>query len=451
MTMKRITLLACTLTVALYPTGSVAGTASLVDDTIILEDGMDKVVTLYHRYRTTLHFPCPPIQLDLGDSDNYTLKKSLDGLRATIDVKALAQPTNLNITLPGVRGTLRLKVVNSSHEARAAYRLRYPPESEIPSNRSQSQQESTADWTAKVVRARTPSRISWSGSGHTLVLKPGVLLETKNDVLMPFEVANTGDYPYPVVRLELLDHKQRIVSSADVVRHSWMGTGISDKEREIEQGQTAQFIFHVTRPSAITKGWVVRIVSSSSIRPATFEWIPSTQAKRYGVFQDRISVVFRVVGGATKLDDGTGIGIEQRAWTQLQGVGAWLSYGRGHHTSLELGVDVVRTGTAQIGATATRATGGRLYFGGRLHTGRRFVPYARGGVGIMLAQHTLEAVETATDFRASGMLFLGGGVNWVINRRSLVGLSLLGHLPIGGDQTGPALELGLQAGILLGR
>lgn len=445
---KRTVWLVIPLAVILYPRDSAA---NLVDDKIDIYDGMDEHVALYHRYRTTLHFPTPPLQLDLGDSDNYTMKRSLDGLRAMIDVNPNAGPTNLNVTFSDARGALRLSVVHSPQEARAAYRLQYRNKPVIKPAPS-AQTGPSIDWTSSIVSVQTPSSVLWSGSGHTLELNPGFIVETRDDVWMPFEVDNAGDYPFPVARIELLDHRQRIVSSAEVVKHSWMVLDDADAPRAVGQGETARFTFRVTRPAAIARGWAVRIVSSTGIKPATFEWTPKTERRSTrGGFHDRISIAVRILGGAVKLDDGTVLGVEQQAWTMLQGLGAWVSYGRSRHTSLEVGVDALRTNTAQIGNTAARATGGRLYFGGRVHTGQRLVTYARGGFGIRLARHTLESVEPDTDFRASGMLFLGGGVDWLLNSRSLIGLSMLGYLPIGGDPTGSTLEVGLHAGILLGR
>ena len=49
-----------------------------------------------------------------------------------------------------------------------------------------------------------------------------------------------------------------------------------------------------------------------------------------------------------------------------------------------------------------------------------------------------------TEFRASRILFLGGGINWLIGESVVLGLSALSDLPIGGDETGLSLELGAQ-------
>lgn len=447
--MARTTCVMVVLAIVVWPTDS---NANLIDDEIDLYDGLITKINLYHRYRTTLHFPSPPIQADLGDSENYTARRSLDGLRMTIDVNPMSMPTNLNLTFPGLRATVILQVVDSDDQAKPMYRFRDPRTSGKKSGTAQnSSQQSQGRWASQVIRIQTPAPRVWRGPGHTLELRPGVIQHTKDATLMPCVVGNIGDYPYPVTKLEVLDHLDRVVPS-EVVQHSWMGA-VAD-EQEIAPGETASFVFRIPQPSRIKKGWAVRVASTPAIESAEFEWTVNRGPPEPGILQDRVSIAFRMLGGTMKLDDGTGLGPALRAWTQLLGAGVLVSYGTGRHTNLEVSADFVRTGDARIGDSMIHATGGRLHFGGRLHTGKQLVPYARAGIGIMLAQHTVESMETEqtdTDFRASGLLFLGGGVNWLLGKRTVVGLSMLGNLPLGGDEAGPVLEVGLHVGVLLGR
>lgn len=212
----------------------------------------------------------------------------------------------------------------------------------------------------------------------------------------------------------------------------------------LERGKSVKGAFVFETPVPLNKGWELHLTTVKGIPPAEFVHgrLPTFEP---GMLELRTMISVHGLGGASKLTDN--MGLDQAAWGRVTGAGVQVYYGPSKRTALVGGADFVRTSSTAIdmapGRLETRATGGRLHIGGRLHTGEWLVPYAQAGLGFMFAQHTFDMGGARdSEFRVAMLGSIGVGVEAWFGERVVVGLGVNGTAPIGGDDTGLVVEGG---------
>lgn len=176
--------------------------------------------------------------------------------------------------------------------------------------------------------------------------------------------------------------------------------------------------------------------------------------KNRGPLEQRFALSMRVSGGAANLDDG--IGTEQTQWAMASAFGLQALYGVSAHLSVEATLDFVRTDAVAFtdvvwdqmtGQLDVRETSGRLLAGGLVHTGERWIPYARAAVGARFSRRTTSmASRSESEVRAGVLFAFGGGLNLVLSKRIVAGTSLTLAAPIGGSDSSLTAEAGFHLG-----
>lgn len=194
---------------------------------------------------------------------------------------------------------------------------------------------------------------------------------------------------------------------------------------------------------------VHRRMSSTSLVESE-STVPSEE--RFGPRRGRLAFSLRLILGATHLNHGANnnLGIEQKAWATMRGIGGYASLGKSRHLNIGGGIDFYRTDHAAINdmrnGASVSAIGGRVHAGGFVHTGHTVTPYVQLGIGATFARHSFEMSTSAeSEFRLAGLFLFGAGVSWWFKDRLAVGFSTLVSVPMGGLDTGLAFEAGVRA------
>ena len=182
----------------------------------------------------------------------------------------------------------------------------------------------------------------------------------------------------------------------------------------------------------------------------------STVPAQYQPLYGRVVVNLSIIGGVANLNDGPelGIGTGATVWTTLSGFGLYGSYSALERVSFGAGGDFVGAHAIDIdtpqGTYTARYQGARLFVDTTLHTGRtarRLVPYARARFGLITVVHDFERDNVIeVEYRAAGLITLGGGADWFLSPHFSLGLGISANIPVFGQETGLALEANLRVG-----
>lgn len=405
-----------------------------------LTDNLDMEVPLYPGRAATLEFPDPIETVVLGNKVDYVLTKLTDTLWK-IEPKHHAPNTNLNMGTWSGYVSMRLRLARPGEEPVDHIKFVAPKKAPVTA------QQILVDQAVSFMELSDLSELTWQSETHALSLHVGSMAIAQH-VVWPIHLRNAGTRRFPVESIQIVDHDGHSVSATFVLP--------SNIEQDasllsVHGGLLGAFVFDSA--VSLSDGWSVIVTSIGAVPPAEFRWVGQDRVdEKEGPLEGKLEAYIHAVGGATRLDDGLEAGSGRRVWTSWRAIGGQVNLGISQHTSIGVGFDFVQTGIATIDSVETHSTGGRVNIGGMLHTGRRFVPYAEAGLGFRLARHTFDSADSsASEFRMSGVLQMGGGMKWLISPRFLFGLSVAGSVPIGGDETGPVIEAGTYIGGLFGR
>lgn len=421
---------------------------------IPLCDGMDKTVNVWTGYATTFHFPTPLAHATLGNHDHYRLTIATNKKVFTLKSIPWASPTNVNVITDMARAAIRVEVVGSRHDASPMYEFIEPPPGacqQASSGEAQSADHlptselTEGQWVSRVTKVRPIQPLTWTGNGHRLRLTSKVMQSAPDATMLPLTVVNDGDYPYPVKAIELRDHLGDPVKA--VIVHS---KGVGPGKHTIPIAGEISFTWRVTPPEQVARGFSIVLLTETGLANATFSWKESDNdiPQKNGPLEGLVLVSAELIGGFTQLDTG----IDGRTlWAGFQGAGGRFGFGFNRYGSLIGGIDVFRTTEATADDITSSASGGRIHLGAQVQTGRRLMPYAQLGLGFAFASHRYAgAGAPESQFRVAGVLMWGGGVHMRISKRIVAGLSAAGSTPLGGDDTGFAVEVGLRVGVAFG-
>ena len=429
-------------------------TAEAIIIHVELTPELDEVdVPVIYGRATSLYFPGPVRDWQNGNKRDYKVDLAVDRTD-TLNINLKTKhpiPSNLNIELwDGRRVTVRFYLV--SKVIKSASRVEFCEPGTMPcmARAITRQDQGIGAWVAEAHQVDQPTELTWSHLGYGLILTTGYSMHSGSSVMLSVRLVGNGDTPYPVADLQLRDHLERRIDASIV-----FGDVPGEEGVELKRGQELGLVFHVADRHQIEMGWTVLAIPTGRVVPAKFGWRPTKRQK--GPLEGRMVLVMRAYGGAGNLDDGVGNG--KNLWTQLQGFGGRVTYGVARHISIAATLDVTRSNAATFagasweqdqGDLLISETAGRVSAGAMFHTaGKRWLPYANVALGVRLSRRDLSmGSRDGSEFRSSALLGLGGGLNVLLGKRWLAGLSMDYAAPLGGNDTAQTFELGVHLGAI---
>lgn len=425
-----------------------------------LVDGMHLDIKVYPTVDIAMKFPTRVLSAIPANSSKYTV--DLDDKKLILIVDPGAVITSLHITLEsGEDVAILVEPVPSPKQVILSHVFRYPAAKlqRVPVCAVESPEQASAD-PLDAMNERfefdAATRAEFVRGDTHLVVETTPQIYEGTDLKLRFKIHNLGARAYPVSAVQVLDADSVAYDEVEVAMVGALPSKLGPQ-------RIAEGALVIHNADVLGMGWQIRLlsgvegVSAATFQPASLQatWPTEPLTQERGALQGRVAVTMRAIGGATNLDDGSGVGIGagRTAWALVRGVGGYASFGRFRYASLGVGADVLTTRTITIdseqAAVDASAWGGRIHVGGRLHTGRRVMSYVRLGLGVAFAKHGFEADENAdSEFRLAGLLMFGGGVDWLVSRRFLLGASFSANGPIFGQDTGLAFESVVYAGFV---
>lgn len=323
-----------------------------------------------------------------------------------------------------------------------------PPTASLPSTRTPVQDY--LSFVANEAIVTRPVQLSWRERGHSIQVAVGAMRWSEDYLIFRFQMHNQGSYPYPIASLTMTDLHD--AEHETILFPRTLDAG----EYHLESGGNLVGALRISKAAALRAGWKMHLQSSPAVPAASVIWRASDEfSSRRGPIEDRLVVSVHAAGGAANLDDG--IGLARKAWTSSQVVGARVLYGVMKHVSVEGALDFSRTSSAvfndvtwgtEQGNLEAYETSGRLQIGGLLHTaGKRWIPYARLGLGVQLSRHSAGMGTRVESETRSALIFgLGGGVNVRMGKRLVAGASFVYANSIGSGPPVQAFEGGVHLG-----
>lgn len=425
---------------------------------MVVEIGVDvqREVKLHPGLSVTITSAEPITMTILGNEVDYWSRK-IDNRHYVLDIKTKDAPlSNYTVFTWSGNVIMRISATSSTDEAVDHIRLVYPPttgesnpEKALTPQQAKSLEHRAIAKYAMQTTAILPGDFArWRKGVHALELRTGYIGQGTDTSVFPFTVANTGDYAYPIMGIELRDHLGNTLSTSVHTKEEILGA-----DSELPSGVELVGAFVLESPVRLDKGWTLRLITTESMPKAQFKSRPRREFVP-GMLELRTMFVVHGMGGAGKLSDNLGQG--RSAWGTVTAVGFRVGYGPGKHTALEGGLDFVRIASTRIemaqDGLETSANGGRLYLGGRLHAGSKVVSYARAGLGVMFASHSFNMGGVRdSEIRGAILGSVGAGVEAWFGERVIVGLGVATSAPLGGDDTGFVVEGGLRIGLAFGK
>ena len=351
--------------------------------------------------------------------------------------------SNVNVTLRD-RREVTLSLAMKRGWAINASRVEFYEPGTMP--RSLDRAESDLEigkWLADAHTVDAPREIDWQRYGHDLTLRTGFVVHTKNAVLVPVALRTNGE-PFPVAELQFADEQGRPVEAVLIyAEHDLLA-----KNFEVNRDQPLIAAFRVDKPHQIANGWSITAVPVGRLARAQFNW---HERRQRGPLENKLAVAVYALGGMGSLDDG--VGNDERAWALLQGGGAQVTFGIKRNISIQGAFDIAQSNRVVFddaawdqdqGQLLVDETASRLFASGLFHASRkRWIPYARLGLGVRLSKRELQlGSRCESEFRAGALVGFGGGVNVLLGKRMMAGLSVGYTAPIGGDDTGNGFDAG---------
>lgn len=439
--------------------------ASAVASSIkVVEIGEDVEVDVstFPGHVVTIDVAEPTTLAVLGNKRDYWLEK-VNSTHYLLQTKTRSAPqTNVNIDSWGGHAVIRVRAAESADDATLHIRLVHPRNDKTPLAEARDPEHARAlhhrmlaHYAMQTTTVLANDVKHWHEGSHDLELHTGYVAQGEEISVFPFTLRNRG-HDYPITRFELRDHMGKTIPASF---HSPPDSNF-DSDSVLGRDKSIKGAFVLEAPVKLDQGWQLRLSTTKGVVAAQFSH-DSLPVFEPGMLELRTMVSVHGLGGASQLSAPAGWvspapGMDMSTWASVTGAGVQAYYGPSKHTAMVAGFDFIRTAQASIdmapGILETRATGGRVHLGGRLHTGEKLVPYARAGLGLMFANHTFSmGGERDSEFRVAGLLSMGAGIEAWIRERFVVGLGVNGSVPIGGNETGLIVEGGLRVGVAFGK
>lgn len=277
-----------------------------------------------------------------------------------------------------------------------------------------------------------------------------------------FEIVNHRERVFTLEEIQVFDQDDDTNLAAFVgIRQR---IGIADDIAfpvDIPTNQRVSVFVALNESKRLGRKVFIQLIPSSGLAPAPRAvdiWPPSEESTR-GPLQGRMGVSASFTGGTSQIE--ADLSGQDVRWVSIKGAGARILRGLSKHMSVEGVLDISGTGRSVLadvwwdesqGDLLVSETRVGLQAGALVHTGERWIRYARAGLGARFTEQTLEmGNRREAHIRAGADLVLGSGVNWLIKPTLMVGFSASLLVPLGGNAHGVSAVGNLHIGTLWGR
>ena len=413
------------------------------------KDGVEKEIPMAHGTGTTWYLLDPIVSHTIGNRSEYPPQFDDLGKRLVILPAANASPTNLNIETK-VRMLFELRMA-TEEERPVAMVIVVPPGTDIEAlvsdiectedddcpDRENARYRRTAQNMDDRWEMLTAKSARFAHAGFELSARlshqafEGPVLKYKA------RLKNHGK-AFPMKDLEVLPHARASEPVQAVVY--WGADGMPEELAENEK-LTVTVVIPDSRE--LDERMALRLIPSrTNVFPATFDF----EEERPNV--GRLAIQGQAVGGAISLKNNGDSG--QADFTWLRGLGIRGVYSFTPNVSVEGSLTGLSTGEAQFDDnTRVDVASARALLGGMLHSGEKYVPYARLGFGARISDYSWRPAigEPNSELRTSALFYMGAGMEaWFSN--SLVGgisVNYVGGLG-NGDDGSASFEAGVHFG-----